>query len=271
MRRLWLHIGSHKTGTTAIQKTFARSRDALRQAGLTYPWNRLWFPDDPGEQPRGYAQHYIADEAATLTPETLDRMHAGFDGEEWLMSSETFSVLPPPTVKALFATLSQRFEDIHAVMYVREPGALAVSLAATRIIMGRATYEEVCKAPRIYRYRQYMAPWMRQLGPDRFTVRVYDKARLANANVVEDILGVLGRDGSAIPLRRHKRNVTPSHDAILALSERNAGNAPAPGAKLRSIPGPPFTLPQAIVDHVRRESAEDVAWLHRRFGITFDA
>ena len=198
-------------------------------------------------------------------------MHAGFDGDEWVMSSETFSVLPPPAVRQAVAALSQRFEDIQAVMYVREPGALAVSLAATRIIMGRATFEEVCAAPRIYRYRQFMQPWLRHLGPDRLTVRVYDKARLANGNVVEDLLGVLGRDGGAIPLHRPKRNVTPSHDAILALSERNASGGSAAGAKLRAIPGPPFALPQEIVDHVRSESAADVEWLHKRFGVAFDA
>ena len=35
--RLILHAGTHKTGTTSIQKVLADNRDWLRERGLIYP------------------------------------------------------------------------------------------------------------------------------------------------------------------------------------------------------------------------------------------
>ena len=35
--RVILHIGSNKTGTTALQKTFSKNYDALYGAGILYP------------------------------------------------------------------------------------------------------------------------------------------------------------------------------------------------------------------------------------------
>ena len=41
MRRLVLHIGTHKTGTTSIQKALARNRDVLAARGVLYPLDVL--------------------------------------------------------------------------------------------------------------------------------------------------------------------------------------------------------------------------------------
>ena len=144
MSKLWLHIGSHKTGTTSTQKTFAASRDALRGAGLTYPWNRLWFAEDPGRKPRGYASHYVAEEAERrkLT-ESFDAMHEGFSGDEWIMSSELMSTLDRRVLGHMLEALSARFSDIRALMYVREPGDLVVSRTSQHIAMGNVTLEDV--------------------------------------------------------------------------------------------------------------------------------
>ncbi|MGI9601134.1 MAG: hypothetical protein ACR2QE_04570, partial [Acidimicrobiales bacterium] len=37
MKRVTLHIGLHKTGTTMLQALCARNRDALSDQGLLYP------------------------------------------------------------------------------------------------------------------------------------------------------------------------------------------------------------------------------------------
>ncbi len=272
MAKIWIHIGSHKTGTTSIQKTFSSSRDILRDAGLTYPWNRMWFPTDPENKPRGYAQHYLVKEAKAGTLRAnLAAIHAGFEGDEWIVSSELLSAIKPRAVAHVLDALAAQFSEIHAIMYVREPGKLVVSRTATHIVMGRTTYEAACAEPKIYPYRRNMTPWLRHLGKDRFTVRVYDRQRLRNGNVVDDLLDATGRDPDAIPLDYARKFVTPSHDAVMAMSERNArGEGHLRGGGWARIPGPPFTLPPEIVAHVRRESAGDVAWLRREFGIEFE-
>lgn len=269
--KLWLHIGSHKTGTTSTQKTLAGSRDVLRKAGLVYPWNREWFAEDPRAEPRGYAQHYLTDEAKAGTlHENLDKYHRGFEGKEWMMSSEVLSTMRRRHVEYLLETFSQRFDDIHALMYVREPGSLAISRTATHIVMGKTTLEAVIADPKVYRYRHNIEPWLDLLGKDKLTVKVYERKRLKNENMVDDVLGEFGYDAKRIALTRATMGITPSHAAILALSERNGrGEGHVRGGPWRRLKGPPFTLPPEILEFVRRESADDVAWLREQFGIEF--
>jgi len=268
---LWLHIGSHKTGTTATQKTLSGSRDGLREAGIVYPWNRLWFDEDPGTRPRGYAQHYLVEEAKRQAlADKIDGIHAGFEGEEWLMSSELMSSASPEVVDHILDTFARTFTDIRAIMYVREPGALTVSRSATHIVMGKTTYEEVCDKPKVYRFKRNMTPWLERLGKDRFTVRVYDRKHLRNGHIVDDVLAAMGRDAADITLERATIGVTPSHNAVLAMSERNARGEGDQRGGWRSIPGPKFTLPADVISFVREKSVEDVAWLKEEFGIEFD-
>lgn len=54
MPKLLIHIGTHKTGTTSIQRFCSNNRDALRRIGLWYP------PTEIGPFPKHYAHHRIA-------------------------------------------------------------------------------------------------------------------------------------------------------------------------------------------------------------------
>lgn len=47
MAKIYLHVGTHKTGTTSIQSLAARSRAQLSAEGLSYPNAIEWFKADP--------------------------------------------------------------------------------------------------------------------------------------------------------------------------------------------------------------------------------
>lgn len=92
--RIVLHIGTHKTGTTAIQKYCASHRDALRRQGL-------WYPDYDLIGAEGhYAHHHLANALAGLSTSRggeaeADRFLAGIragagDHETVLISAESF-------------------------------------------------------------------------------------------------------------------------------------------------------------------------------------
>jgi hypothetical protein len=89
---LVVHIGTHKTGTTAIQKFATAHRDELRAQGL-------WYPSYAGiDIPEHYGHHHFAHAVAgekhgTFTPEDAPRfmesVHAGqMPGETVLLSAE---------------------------------------------------------------------------------------------------------------------------------------------------------------------------------------
>ena len=90
MARVVLHIGTHKTGSTAVQEAFASNRGLLRRHGIVYPVVKigyaghhglaaLWNRDLQLYEPRGGA------EAAWRT---LARRHAGEPGVLVLSSEE---------------------------------------------------------------------------------------------------------------------------------------------------------------------------------------
>ncbi len=52
--KIKLHIGTHKTGTTSIQKYFRKNENALRE-------NKIWYPNfDIINQNKRYAHHELA-------------------------------------------------------------------------------------------------------------------------------------------------------------------------------------------------------------------
>jgi hypothetical protein len=99
--RIILHIGTHKTGTTSIQKFCARNRERLRSGGL-------WYPDyDLIGKESHYAHHHLANAIAGLPTSRGGLTEAGgfFDavraqadaGETVLISAEALwrHVSPP--------------------------------------------------------------------------------------------------------------------------------------------------------------------------------
>jgi hypothetical protein len=97
-----LHIGSHKTGTTAIQRFASANRRKLRRAGL-------WYPDlkEAGIGPTHYAHHHLANAVAADSPVmSLSDAERFFQhvlrrkrrGESVLISAEPIyrQVAPPP-------------------------------------------------------------------------------------------------------------------------------------------------------------------------------
>lgn len=99
--RMILHIGTHKTGTTSIQKFCARNRQRLRTGGL-------WYPDyDLIGREGHYAHHHLANAIAGLPTSRggLEEAAAFFDavrrqaghGETVLISAEALwrHVTPP--------------------------------------------------------------------------------------------------------------------------------------------------------------------------------
>lgn len=92
--KLFLHIGTHKTGTTSIQKFAASHRSELRKLGLVYPALKTkQGPRNPGHH---HLAHALSDEASPSVSriDALEFLKAVRDdvaeGESILLSAEPF-------------------------------------------------------------------------------------------------------------------------------------------------------------------------------------
>ena len=111
MRRLVVHIGQHKTGSTAIQKTLLNNREKLAGRGIVYPEIGLV----------GAGQHKIPGALGNVARKAeaagYFRQLADLDGTV-VISSENFSRASPAAIAALPALIGAG-TAVTIILYIR--------------------------------------------------------------------------------------------------------------------------------------------------------
>lgn len=176
-----VHIGPHKTGTTAIQAAFHASRERIVAHGVHYAGRRpqaylpaLALTGRPGQRGTG-----------AVATDAWDELVAEIDGygeDRVVLSSESFSNAEAASIARLRDDLGA--ERTHVVTMIRRYDKLLPSLWQQRIVGGAdkswASFaERVLSRPRHAFWRHFgfaaMAQrWAEVLGPDRVSVVVVD-------------------------------------------------------------------------------------------------
>lgn len=134
MRRCIIHIGTHKTGSTSLQRFFHANRRTLEGAGILYPVDGTEV-----------AHHNLYREIAGKSADrrgatTLDRLSERLRGtacDVVILSSELFSTLTPDDDGPLriAETASKQGFQVEATLFVRPQHALFNSMYAQRTKM----------------------------------------------------------------------------------------------------------------------------------------
>lgn len=148
-RRIIIHFGLAKTGTTILQESlFAIREQLLADHGILYPSNGVnhWhFQSVVSEAPELLLQVRregitSRDEARTLAASFL----LAFEEELWatqaqtvLISSEYFSSMSPSEIRQLYDLLAGFAEEIWAVLYMRDPWSFSQSVMQQFVRDGR--------------------------------------------------------------------------------------------------------------------------------------
>lgn len=127
-RRLYVHIGLHKTGTTFLQGLLAANADALQSAGIHFPGGAQdggvvqyrSANDLLGQRPRGYNDPRI-DGAWKALVTAVRRRHL----PTALLSRENFSLGKAAHARRLAASFPDR--EVHVIVTVRDLGRALVS------------------------------------------------------------------------------------------------------------------------------------------------
>lgn len=190
-KRLILHIGRHKTGTSALQLYLAAHRDAFAREGIVVPTFGCF--DEPDADPEDrVAHHRIAQDCQSGAEDALAGWQrriaeAAETAETVILSSEAFQNLNDLTaIRQLFPGYY-----VEVVCYLREYLDYAVS----------AYLQEVKKVGLFCSFHHFE----RTFSPDlqRFTRqwetfanrchwRLYDRSRLRGGDVVGDFLHTAG-------------------------------------------------------------------------------
>lgn len=208
-RRLVLHIGSHKTGTTSIQHNLAHNTEVLGQAGLTYfAESRVPTDDAPPDLHSwlGFVDREdIAPHGMALRdPEVLTERLAATEGD-LVISSENFSFFfTERAIADLHAVLSPLFGRIHVVCYLRrqdrhvishhQEGSKARRRAEYQLFghSGRAIPPWTPRHDLYLDYHRRLSMWADVFGRDAVVIRPFDRARLHQGDAVADFFALLG-------------------------------------------------------------------------------
>ena len=125
-RRVVLHVGLHKTGTTYLQQLFKANRDALAEQGVYYPG----AADEPSHHMaawdlRGRRATGGRDQRQVGQWDALCAAVAGSALDTALISAESLSVLTPK--QAVQAVASFPDHDVSVVVTCRDLGRVLVS------------------------------------------------------------------------------------------------------------------------------------------------
>ncbi len=186
-RILYLHIGLHKTGTSAIQRFLGYNRAVLGKMGVIVP----------GERREENLHHDIALQASVKTNAETSRKKFRSTiesiaslGERIVLSSEVFSDKKFIHVEVL-EELTSYFSTIRVIVYLRRHDTMIES-----------AYNQIVKHDPIsipfYRgvwynliYTQKLAPFVQMFGKDSIVVRPYEKNQFIGSTIIADFMSCI--------------------------------------------------------------------------------
>jgi len=207
-RDIYLHIGTMKTGTTAVQYVGSRNRERLRQDGIYYPKVpggpshmklALYALGDSGEKTplrtnTGLTERTAWDGFRRSFADELREEIRGSDCKQIVLSSEHLSwLLHQPSAVRRVADLLRPIGLVKVVCYVRPQHELFLSWVSTAIKMGITRQPTVPHTGKEfqYDYETMLNLWANEFGQENIIVRVYDPKLLTGGDVVTDFFAVL--------------------------------------------------------------------------------
>lgn len=259
LRRIILHIGPPKSGSTSIQGALRVSQEQLEEQGIHF-FRASWEPTyalttQLTKNPRKIPvlrQKFASDEEAFNWSEDhwrqlIQLAHSGLY-ECVVISSEHFFNLSD--LNSLHARLSGLAERIDVVAYVRDPVSWYVSRTDQFIRGGLKSKNLQTPSKYSYRFKRLTHRFEQVFGGSSILVRNFDRKNLRDGDVVSDFFGVISdfMGGSVVPARHYERNVRMPGAATAWFLQEN-DRLTAPDGK---FPAPQMALRRQIIAEVRK-------------------
>lgn len=276
-RRLVIHIGNHKTGTTSIQRTLFANRAYLKSQGF-----ELFTHDPDGSlRKKGNIHPWIkgprnGGAIRADLPEAL----GGLSGNV-ILSSESFSwVFNEDEISRFQAGVAQHFGEIHIVCYLRRqeqhvishfqqgsknakfPAAKFYARGNTALPPFRDYYYDYLD------YQRRIGTWADIFGESSITLRLFERGLLKNGDAVDDFFNTVGLGIRARPENTNesvgfevtKINHLTNHKSVKnSIKKRVVRHLDNSG---KSLPAREEAM--AFYDHFRESNKQ----LNRRFALS---
>lgn len=237
MKKLFLHIGFYKTGSTSLQKNLAQNSSALAAQGICYPF----VPRSPFNQRWQHAPLAAAMPGRKLDwllagkGKSLDRAYrAMFEHFEasgcgtLVLSSEGFC--DQTMDENGLRWLQDKFSDfdITVIAYIRRQDAYFLSTYQELIKAGGAAsfdFDSYAQASRLC-FARRLTPWRKVFGTDRVIVRPFLPSIWPDNELFYDFLPLIGASRDGLELA-NPENEGLDYRTVEILRQLNACNTQA--------------------------------------------
>lgn len=210
MKKLWLHIGTHKTGTTTLQRFFQLNRQGLGELGIEYPTAGSYYYADEASQSllahslRGERPAYIRRQVSFSREQCvadIRRDIANSPHPQVLVSSEHFSqAATAEDVRAIRQVFDGLVSSIGIIVYLRRQDSRMESGYNQRTKSGMNTQtlahwasQHLRVAPtNHFLYDQKLDLFASEFGRENITVRVFERQQLHPQGLIHDFMAAIG-------------------------------------------------------------------------------
>ena len=217
MKRLILHVGTQKTGTTSLQVFLADNRKQLGEQGFFVPGTREKYKEAINERNAHFlvwhsrsinVPELVTDEVKRKTKRNIKAFKKSVrDHDAVLMSDETlwYEGARRPNSWSIMKSVFQDagFDEIDIVVYLRRQddyicslwnqrvkGSLKSTVSCVDFVNGRTS-------KRLMDYSEVLSEIEKVFGKEHITVREYRRDKLAGGDVRRDFCSIIGVDAES--------------------------------------------------------------------------
>lgn len=283
MKKLILHIGAWKTGTTSIQETLFHNREELLKNKTYYhdvlPNNIFLIPLFKENH-----QEHVAVKSFKQGLTELKKIGKDFikripeilkHHDTIILSSEFLLDLNKNEIEKIKYELSDYFDNITVVCYVRAPISHFTSAVNEQVKQGHYPLELAYEKHIDIKEYDRIEYWSDIFGIDNMIISAFDKEKFHDGNLIKDFLKRNGipefNEGSF----KDKENSTLSNMAVYIASEI-AKIAPSfsnerPNCQfLHNIKGPRFFIPEELQRKCKKINKERISKIEKTFKINLN-
>jgi hypothetical protein len=276
---VWLHIGTHKTGTTAIQNTLKDYDDGTtRYARLMRPNHSLalsvLFRDPKGSMNSLRNQGITGAEAESWVAAARARLMEELDSpaRQLVISAEGLCNFWAEDLTRLRDIIAPHTRSFRVLAYVRDPLGFASSMFQQLIKNGKGAFVLPDLA-----YRPRLEPALQVFGKDAVEVVRFDKSNLPGGDVIADFCARIGIDRSRLRLEPANERLSAAATGLIYGFNQRPESKLGTKARFRAryalierlaeaLPGKLRLDPDLVRSRVERA---DLDWLAETWGVDF--
>jgi len=213
MKKIYLHIGTHKTGTSTIQMLLSRNQQELKQ-------HSFYYDESACELGRTLMDYGLSDDGLEFNRCLFREKHNRVPEQNIVISGEGFFGNPFIGYKNISSVASQTKHilqdfDVELLVFFRSPDTFIESLYNQKIKEGSTiSFQEFISQLDIYAYRwqDLIKSYEDLFGKDKIKTLLYEEG-----NVVKRFFEWLGIKLKSIALDPINRSLSPKGLEILKL------------------------------------------------------